>query len=286
MKNPSKIRARFLQVLTQLRMNLILRLLPTLEANEAKKVMLTLLGERQAEKGGHVDIDAVVNFAAYQRDDWVKSKAMALAPGALVLDAGAGQGRYRRLFDHTQYKAQDFAQYEGSEKGPLIETWQYGKLDYVCDITDIPVADASFNMVLCTEVLEHVPDPIATLHELVRVLAPGGSLVLTVPLGSGVHQEPYHFFGGFSPYFFRHHLSALGLEINEIKPLGGLLKHVGQELGRVGRTLSNDENLNCTVKHLIDEWLPVKLFELDEKYFVEQFTVGYLVEARKPSVSA
>lgn len=280
------IRPRLHRTLARLRLSLVMRCLPMLDKTETRQVLLNLLGEEVHSAGQEVDIDYVINFSAYQRDDWVKSKSEKVKSGARVLDAGAGQCRYRNLFDHTQYKAQDFAQYGGSATGPLQETWNYGTLDYVCDITDIPVPDASFDVVLCTEVLEHVPDPIATVRELARVVAPQGSLLLTVPLGSGVHQEPYHFFGGFSPYFFHHHLEQLGLEIVEIKPLGGLLKHVAQELNRAGRVLNKDEEINESVHHIIDEWLPYKLSLLDDKYFVEQFTVGYLIEARKPGVAA
>ncbi|HEY9352833.1 MAG TPA: hypothetical protein VIP28_06260, partial [Nocardioides sp.] len=51
--------------------------------------------------------------------------------GMRVLDAGAGRSPYRKLFKHAQYEAADFAQLSSA----------YAPLDYVCDITDIPVDD-------------------------------------------------------------------------------------------------------------------------------------------------
>lgn len=228
------------------------------------------------------DIDSLINFSAYWRDDWVAAKAAEIPAGARVLDAGAGQCRYKNLFRHTRYESQDFAQYQGSEEGPLQETWNYGAIDYVCDITDIPVETGSFDVVLCTEVLEHVPNPIMALKELVRVTAPGGRLLISAPLGSGVHQEPYHFYGGFSAYFYEKFFDEFGCDVVETKPLGGLMRHVAQEVHRAGRSL-NEQSRGATPEQLyvLTEWLPRMLSKAEDQCFVEQFTVGYLVEARK-----
>ena len=107
--------------------------------------------------------DEVVNFNARARNAWVADKASKLKQGVKVLDAGAGECQYAPLFRHCDYKTQDFSQYSGTLSGTLAEEWRYGKIDYVCDIVNIPVPDESFDVVLCTEVLEHVPRPIETI---------------------------------------------------------------------------------------------------------------------------
>jgi ubiquinone/menaquinone biosynthesis C-methylase UbiE len=49
------------------------------------------------------------------------------------------------------------------------------------DCNPIPLEDNSGDLVICTEVLEHVPDPQVFLQELIRVTRPGGQLLITVP---------------------------------------------------------------------------------------------------------
>jgi hypothetical protein len=49
------------------------------------------------------------------------------------------------------------------------------------DITDMPYGDSEFDMVVCSHVLEHVPDDRAAMREIARVLRPGGTAVVMVP---------------------------------------------------------------------------------------------------------
>ncbi len=112
----------------------------------------------------------------------VRRSARALAPGTRVLDAGAGTAPYRPLFDGCDYVTQDW---------PGTVHAAARRADVVADLHDLPVADASFGFVLCTEVLEHVADPARVLRELERVLAPGGGLLVTVPFVGELHEEPH-----------------------------------------------------------------------------------------------
>lgn len=251
-------------------------------SDDSLRMLRRLVGDPVRNPAVVTDVDEQINFSAYWRDEWVAGRAASVPAGAKVLDAGAGQCRYKPLFAHTHYHAQDFAQYEGTSEGPLQETWNYAPLDYVCDITRIPVDEGMFDAVICTEVLEHVPDPISALRELCRVTREGGRLFVSAPLGSGIHQEPYHFFGGFSPYFYEKYLAEFGCEVVEIKPLGGLLRHVAQEVHRAARTMEGaGDVMTRERRYVMMDWLPRILAEMDERYFIEQFTVGYLVEARK-----
>ena len=61
------------------------------------------------------------------------------------------------------------------------------------DGRSIPFPDASFDTVLCTEVLEHAASPRQLVGEIERVLKPGGTLIATVPFSARVHYAPYDF---------------------------------------------------------------------------------------------
>ena len=113
-------------------------------------------------------------------------------------------------------------------RGDQLRHGAYGRLDYVSDLAAIPVPDGSFGAVLCTEVLEHHPEPITVVKELARILEPGGKLILTAPLGSGIHQEPYHYYGGYTPWWYERFLGAAGFKDISIEPNEGSLRFFGQ----------------------------------------------------------
>lgn len=188
-----------------------------------------------------------------RRDQWISIQAEKLSPGTRVLDVGAGTCPYRSLFNHCEYSTHDFQQLPGHQ---LLERSGYGHIDFVSDITSIPVPDGSFDVILCTEVLEHIPTPIEAVHEFGRILNRGGILILTAPLGSGLHQEPYHFYGGYTPYWYRQYLTEAGFKDISVIPNGGLFGHYF-ELGiKFSKSLAPWRG----VKQLI--WLPVWLLSL------------------------
>jgi SAM-dependent methyltransferase len=207
--------------------------------------------------------------------------------GETVLDVGAGEGRYRSLFAHCTYRAHDFAEYQGTPEGLLKDKWEYAMLDYVSDVTDLPVESETIDVVLCTEVLEHVPRPIEALIEMGRVLRPGGTALLSAPLGSGLHQEPYHFYGGFTPHFWHYALDLAGMDVVSIKPNGRFFRLLGQELVRGGLIVRESRRYARLSPVRLVWWCvrsrPVALWfhRLDDKLPVDEFTVGYHVRARK-----
>lgn len=95
-----------------------------------------------------------------------------------LLDVGCGDRPYRNLIAADQYVGLDV-----SADGDLI-----GFADA------LPFADQSFDVVLATEVIEHLPDAYKGVHEMARVLRRAGVLILSVPFVHELHEQPYDFF--------------------------------------------------------------------------------------------
>jgi SAM-dependent methyltransferase len=149
--------------------------------------------------------------------------------GFMVLDAGAGRAPYRPLFDHVTYETADF--------GAAYETAPAG-LDYVCDLTEIPVEDGRYDLVLCTQVLEHVPEPLAVLREFHRVLKPGGQAWLSAPLFFMEHQQPYDYHR-FTQFAWRRMAEETGFTVQEIGWLEGYYGTVAYQAQIAARSLPN-----------------------------------------------
>lgn len=184
------------------------------------------------------------------RAGWVESQLAMLAPGLRILDAGAGEQRFKIACEHLEYVSQDFGEYESEEnnKGLHVEDWDYGKLDHVCDIINIPEEDNSFDAILCTEVIEHIPYPHLAIEEFSRLLRPGGTLLLSAPFLSLTHFAPYHFSTGFNRYYYETLLPKAGFEVNDISCNGNFFELVAQEVRRVSSVADRYASSQVTPK--------------------------------------
>ncbi|HLY10899.1 MAG TPA: methyltransferase domain-containing protein [Planctomycetota bacterium] len=161
-------------------------------------------------------------------NDFVR-RAAALAPaGARVLDAGAGECIYRPLFEGRRYVSTD--------RGVGDSGWDYTELDALADLERIPFRDRSFDVVLCTETLEHVARPGPVLTELGRVLRPGGTLALSVPFLHPVHQAPHDYYR-YTPYGLGHLLREAGFDRIDVTASGGYFTFLHDQLGDFGAHL-------------------------------------------------
>ena len=139
-----------------------------------------------------------------------------------LLDIGAGPSPYRKIIENCgiDYVSHDFEQYSPdlSVLGLQSSEWPVSGHDLVCNIDDLPVQN--FDFALCTEVLEHVPDPVSALKSIRRTLRVGGEVLITVPFASRMHQGPYWFSSGLSHFWFEHHAPLCGFEIKELTIAG------------------------------------------------------------------
>ena len=169
------------------------------------------------------------------RIKWLEKTLKKIPKNSKILDAGAGEQQFKKFCSHLNYVSQDFAQYDGTgdSKGLQIGKWDQTQLDIIGDITSIPEPDESFDVILCTEVFEHLPEPILALKEFSRLLHPGGQLILTAPFCSLTHFSPYHFYTGFNRYFYETHLPSHDFKIIELEQNGNFFEYLAQEIRRI-----------------------------------------------------
>ncbi len=84
--------------------------------------------------------------------------------------------------------------------------------DVFADAVSLPFADASFDAVVCLEVLEHVPDPAKVMREIARVLKPGARAWLSIPFLYPLHDAPFDF-QRHTEFGIRRDAGQAGLEI-------------------------------------------------------------------------
>jgi ubiquinone/menaquinone biosynthesis C-methylase UbiE len=168
------------------------------------------------------------------RIEWVKNELGKVNASETILDAGAGECQYKKFCGHLKYTSQDFAQYDGKgdQTGLQTKSWDNSKLDIVCDIIAIPLETASFNNILCTEVLEHIPSPELAIKEFSRVLKKGGKLILTAPFASYTHFAPYHYATGFNKYWYQEMAKRYDFKIVQIEASGNFFHVLCQEMLR------------------------------------------------------
>lgn len=175
------------------------------------------------------------------RDKWVIEKISQLRSGARLIDAGCGSQRYRKYCNDLVYTGQDIGEYSDDVTRTVeasigsMTGYEFGKLDIVSDIVNIPVEDETFDAILCTEVFEHIADPVRAVQEFSRILAPGGVLILTAPRSTIRHMDPYYYYSGFSDNWFHYHLKE-NFEIIEIVPVADYYRLLALELARVMAT--------------------------------------------------
>ncbi|HYO81523.1 MAG TPA: class I SAM-dependent methyltransferase [Bryobacteraceae bacterium] len=162
----------------------------------------------------------VLHFEA-SIEDAARAFAKRLAPGARVLDAGAGEAQYAPLFDHLRYTAVDL--------GVGDEQWEYTRLNAVADLASLPFPDGCFDAAVNIVTLEHVQEPSRVLSEIGRVLRPGGQLLLVTPMEWEEHQVPHDYFR-YTSFGLQHLLASNDFAVQQLTPVGGYFRLVARRL--------------------------------------------------------
>ncbi|MEX2288081.1 MAG: class I SAM-dependent methyltransferase [Planctomycetaceae bacterium] len=186
------------------------------------------------------------------------------------LDAGSGRSPYKQLLLAN-----------GASLVSIDVEDRAGQVDRIADLQDMPqIADGSFDTIVCTQVLEHLPRPWQAVREMRRVLRPAGKLIVTVPHLSIIHEAPHDYYR-FTCYGLKALCEQSDLEVIRLEPTGGLFSFLGHSASLV---------LMCTVGAIPGmRWISwglnyvfVRLIELLDRCFglPELYPCDYLLVAR------
>jgi SAM-dependent methyltransferase len=206
--------------------------------------------------------------------DFVAEVAASTRSGSAVLDAGAGECRFRPKFRHAFYVGVDF--------GLGDPSWDYSGLDVIGRLEELPFSNETFDRVLSTVVLEHTPEPAAVIREFYRVLRHGGSVHLVVPHMWEEHQKPYDFFR-FTSNGMRYLMEKAGLRVKRVDPVGGFFWQLSRRLmGILGFTQTGWRwVLFPFLAPVFGLILPLCCYYLDGIDHEKAYTLGFICEGWK-----
>ena len=192
----------------------------------------------------------------------------------VVLDLGGKREKKRGSFQPPESQAR---------------AWWYLNLDFethpniFSDVTCVPLKEKSIDCIVCTEVLEHLPDPQACVDEMNRLLCDNGLVFVSVPFLYPVHADPYDF-----QRFTEDGLRNLFKKFKsvDVYRMGGYPGVLGLmlELGIPnldGRTIAS-KSLRWSMKWASRWlcWYDMSVFKADTPRW-KKFTTGYFVKASR-----
>ncbi len=169
-------------------------------------------------RGGRWRLDLKANYPSLVNNQLILDAMVAFLddarrrrPDGRLLDLGAGSKPYAPLYESY------FADCTSVDvpHSPHDTT----SVDVMAWADDLPFDDESFDVVLCTEVLEHCPDPRAVLREVSRILTSGGRAFVTTPFMVPLHELPYDYYR-YTPSALETLAGGAGLRVSSIEPRG------------------------------------------------------------------
>jgi len=213
----------------------------------------------------------------YYVDAFHAERISSLARGSLVLDLGGNKINKRGQFNIENYELRVVYANLSTLKHPDVQS----------DAALLPFADGCFDVVICSELLEHVQSPPLVLSEAHRVLRKDGILFVCVPFLYQIHGDPYDF-GRYTDYYWSHHLKEIGFSNMEIEKQGlfwsvlvDMLRAWLYELQIIGKL-----RFNKIVIPLL-AWAKRRAVKLDgeasssKNLFFSSFTTGFGIRAQK-----
>ncbi len=188
-----------------------------------------------------------------------------------ILDAGGGPIRYKHLFDHCQ----SFTTLDIDEKT---------KPDIVASVEDIPLKDSSYDGVICSQVLGDVWNIQQAISEMVRIVKPGGLILITESLFNEQHDEP-HDYWRLTKFTWKKLLEE-HCKIEVLEERGGYFQQKAQQCIRYHIEKYNlySRPLLGRVAHVIATtlgWYAAVRDQIDKSEVNKKFPIGHCILARK-----
>ena len=167
-----------------------------------------------------------------------------------------------------------------------VRCWEYVNVDpnvdpdFCCSADSIPVPKEVYDMVLSTELLEHVEFPSLILNECCRVLKPGGMILVSMPMLCPIHADPYDY-QRWTPLKIKTELNKAGFDEITIRSMGGLCAVI-HDLIRA--SVAQKASTSLMWKIMLKVVLPLvgKMIVLSKKNTDDELiTTGYFAVAHK-----
>ena len=192
-----------------------------------------------------------------------------------LIDLGCGKvplyGAYRRLVDEVTCVDWPQSVHAG------------GHLDLEADLSQVlPYADARFDTIILSDVLEHVAIPETLWREMARLLSPGGYVLLNTPFLYGVHEAP-HDYARYTEYALRRFAVQAGLDVTLLLPIGGSLHVLADLLAKhLTHVPALGHGLSSTVQGLVALLVRCRLGQRIAARTGSRFPLGYFMVAHRP----
>lgn len=194
-----------------------------------------------------------------------------------LLDIGCGNLPYRELFRHVD-------EYVGLDREMRFHAQERSDVIFTIGSADaLPFEKESFDAILATQVIEHLPRPSVFFEECHRVLKPGGKGIITFPLVNPLHELPYDYWR-YTEYGVRHLCKQYGLRVAKVQPMGGGWITVGFILYHFlySRGEQRASQRIRSFYHRIGQWLFVLLQNMDKRWPYPELPVNYTMICQKP----
>jgi len=189
-----------------------------------------------------------------------------------LIDLGCGDMPYRSAL------ISQVITYDGLDLFPRSDQVRYtSNLESM-----VVISDQTYDTALMIEVLEHVPHPWLALTETWRILKPGGTLIISVPHLSRLHDEPHDYYR-YTRHGLRQLLEDSGFEVIELVKKGGIFSFLGHQVSTLILTLTWGIPILRRVVFFLNRWLVTHPCFILDKWLDRGglAPLGYVATARK-----